>query len=186
MTAQETIHGSVLDLVGRTPLVRLPKLNETPADLLAKLEFYNPMGSVKDRIGLAMIETAEREGILEHGVEIIEPTSGNTGIALAFVAAAKGYRLTLTMPDSMSQERRAILRALGCELVLREDRFDAVGADRFKEDLAVYDQTMHEYYLKRDSNVKDQTWTAQMAGFMSRIIRPHMKSFLEKKGFSLK
>jgi len=116
--AGERIHESVLALVGNTPLVRLPRLNDTPADLVAKLEFYNPMASVKDRIALAMVEAAERSGELRPGMEIIEPTSGNTGIGLAFVAAAKGYRLTLTMPESMTRERRAILRALGCELVL--------------------------------------------------------------------
>ncbi|MDO9695720.1 MAG: cysteine synthase A [Candidatus Latescibacteria bacterium] len=112
------IHDSVLDLVGNTPLVRLPRLNSTAADLVAKLEYFNPMASVKDRIGKAMIEAAERDGLLAPGGEIIEPTSGNTGIGLAFVCAAKGYRLTLTMPESMSRERRAILRALGAELVL--------------------------------------------------------------------
>jgi len=112
------IHDSVLDLVGDTPLVRLPRLNRTGADLVAKLEFANPMSSVKDRIGLAMIEAAERDGRLAPGAEVVEATSGNTGIALAFVCAAKGYRLTLTMPDSMSIERRTILRALGAELVL--------------------------------------------------------------------
>ncbi|MDO9171004.1 MAG: cysteine synthase A [bacterium] len=112
------IRDSVLDLVGNTPLVRLPRLNTTAADLVAKLEFFNPMASVKDRIGKAMIEAAERDGLLAPGGEIIEPTSGNTGIGLAFVCAAKGYRLTLTMPESMSRERRAIMRALGAELVL--------------------------------------------------------------------
>jgi cysteine synthase len=112
------IHDSVLDLVGNTPLVRLPRLNTTGADLVAKLEYFNPMASVKDRIGKAMIEAAERDGRLVPGGEIIEPTSGNTGIALAFVCAVKGYPLTLTMPESMSRERRAILRALGAELVL--------------------------------------------------------------------
>ncbi len=112
------IHDSVLDLVGNTPLIRLPRLNATAADLVAKLEYFNPMASVKDRIGKAMIEAAERDGRLKPGGEVVEPTSGNTGIGLAFVCAAKGYRLTLTMPESMSRERRAILRALGAELVL--------------------------------------------------------------------
>ena len=114
----ERIHESVTDLVGATPLVRMQRLNTTEADLLLKLEFFNPMASVKDRIALAMIEAAEVDGRLEPGMEIIEPTSGNTGIGLAFVAAAKGYAITLTMPESMSRERRAILRGLGAELVL--------------------------------------------------------------------
>lgn len=114
----ERIFGSILDLVGGTPLVRLQRMNPTACDLLLKLEYYNPMASVKDRIALAMIEAAERDASLQPGGEIIEPTSGNTGIGLAFVAAAKGYRLTLTMPESMSRERRAVLRALGAELVL--------------------------------------------------------------------
>ncbi len=112
------IHDSILTLVGNTPLVRLQRLNPTSCDLLLKLEYFNPMSSVKDRIGLAMIEAAEAQGILGPGSEIVEPTSGNTGIGLAFVAAAKGYRITLTMPESMSQERRKVLRALGAELVL--------------------------------------------------------------------
>ncbi len=114
----ESIHDSVLELVGETPLVRLARLNTTDADVVLKLEYYNPMSSVKDRIALSMIEAAERDGSLQPGGEIIEPTSGNTGIGLAFVAAARGYRITLTMPESMSRERRAILRALGAELVL--------------------------------------------------------------------
>jgi len=128
-TAREGhIHASVLDLIGNTPLVRVPKLNDTQADLVCKLEFFNPMGSVKDRIGLAMIEAAERDGTLRPGTEVIEPTSGNTGIALAFVCAAKGYPLTLTMPESMSLERRAILRALGCELILTPAKDGMPGA----------------------------------------------------------
>ncbi|MHB8077948.1 MAG: cysteine synthase A [Candidatus Krumholzibacteriia bacterium] len=116
--APERIHRDILALIGGTPLVRLPKLNDTAADVVAKLEFFNPLSSVKDRIALAMIEAAERDGRLGPGQEVIEPTSGNTGIGLAFVCAARGYRLTLTMPDSMSRERRAIVRALGGELVL--------------------------------------------------------------------
>jgi len=116
--AFERIHDRVTDLVGGTPLVRLQRMNDTGADLLLKLEFYNPMASVKDRIALAMVEAAEADGRLEPDMEIIEPTSGNTGIGLAFAAAAKGYRLTLTMPESMSKERRMILRALGAQLVL--------------------------------------------------------------------
>ncbi len=114
----ERIHANVLDLVGNTPLVRMQRLNTTGCDLVLKLEFYNPMASVKDRIALAMVEAGERDGHLRPGSEIIEPTSGNTGIGLAFVAAAKGYKLTLTMPESMSRERRAVLRGLGAELVL--------------------------------------------------------------------
>jgi cysteine synthase A len=114
----ERIHDSILDLVGGTPLVRLRRMNDTGCDVLLKLEFFNPMASVKDRIALAMVEAAEADGSLPPGGEIIEPTSGNTGIGLAFVAAAKGYRVTLVMPDSMSRERRAILRGLGAELVL--------------------------------------------------------------------
>jgi len=112
------IHDHILELVGGTPLVRLQRMNETACDLVLKLEYYNPMASVKDRIALAMVEAAEADGQLSAGGEIIEPTSGNTGIGLAFVAAARGYRLTLTMPESMSRERRAVLRALGAELIL--------------------------------------------------------------------
>jgi cysteine synthase A len=115
------IYDSILDTVGATPLVRLPKLareHGVKADLVGKLEFFNPLSSVKDRIGRAMIEAAERDGRLKPGTVIVEPTSGNTGIALAFVAAAKGYRLILTMPESMSVERRKMLKLLGAELEL--------------------------------------------------------------------
>jgi cysteine synthase A len=113
------IHTSILDTIGHTPLIRASKITAgLEADILLKLEFFNPLGSVKDRIGKAMIEDAEAKGLLTKDSHIIEPTSGNTGIALAFVAAAKGYRLTLVMPETMSQERRTLLLLLGADLVL--------------------------------------------------------------------
>ncbi|HAJ04005.1 MAG TPA: cysteine synthase A [Brevundimonas sp.] len=115
------IYGSILETIGNTPLVELPRLSadlKLKARVLAKLEFFNPLSSVKDRIGLAMIEGLEQAGKLTPGAVLIEPTSGNTGIALAFVAAAKGYRLMLVMPESMSMERRKMLALLGAELVL--------------------------------------------------------------------
>ncbi len=114
-----TTHPDILSTVGRTPLIRLNRIAAgLPATILLKAEFFNPCSSVKDRIGRAMIDAAERDGKLKPGMTIVEPTSGNTGIALAFVAAAKGYRLILTMPETMSQERRVLLRMLGAELVL--------------------------------------------------------------------
>lgn len=112
------IYDDITQTIGNTPLVRIRRLISTPATVLAKLESHNPMASVKDRIGLSMIEAAEREGKLKPGTVIIEPTSGNTGIALAWVCAVKGYRCILTMPESMSLERRKVLRALGAEIVL--------------------------------------------------------------------
>ena len=113
------VFSHVGDIVGRTPLVRLNKLaKDADADIIAKLEFFNPLGSVKDRIGVSMIEAAEREGRIGPHTLIVEPTSGNTGIALAFVCAVKGYRLCLTMPESMSIERRKLLKHLGAELIL--------------------------------------------------------------------
>ena len=120
-TGRGKIYGSILETIGDTPLVALPRLSaelKPKARVLAKLEFFNPLSSVKDRIGLAMIEGLEQAGKLTPDSVLIEPTSGNTGIALAFVAAAKGYRLMLVMPESMSMERRKMLALLGAELVL--------------------------------------------------------------------
>jgi len=113
------MYGSMIDTVFNTPMVKLNRVVPAGgASVYVKCEFFNPLASVKDRIGRAMVEAAERDGILNKNTHIIEPTSGNTGIALAFVCAAKGYKLTLTMPESMSMERRALLRALGADLVL--------------------------------------------------------------------
>ena len=114
---------SITDTIGATPLVRLnrlPQLKAIGATILAKLEFFNPMGSVKDRIGVAMIDALEAQGLLDADTTLIEPTSGNTGVALAFVAAARGYRLILVMPESMSVERRKMLALLGAEIVLTD------------------------------------------------------------------
>jgi cysteine synthase A len=113
------IYNNIVETVGRTPLVKLNRVTEgLPATIALKCEFFNPLGSVKDRIGMAMIEDAEAKGLLNKDTVIVEPTSGNTGIALAFVAAAKGYKLILTMPETMSLERRTLLAMLGAKLVL--------------------------------------------------------------------
>ena len=128
---------SVLDLVGDTPLVRLNRLpGKGSATVWAKLEMMNPMSSVKDRICLAMIEAAERDGVLKPGATIVEPTSGNTGIGLAMVCAVKGYRLVLTMPETMSVERRGLLKAFGVELVLTPGDAGMRGAVEGAEELA--------------------------------------------------
>jgi cysteine synthase A len=125
------IYDSVLDLIGDTPLVRLPHLTaalKPKGEVVAKLEFFNPLASVKDRIGVAMIEYLEAKGLLKPGGRIVEPTSGNTGIALAFVAAAKGYKITLVMPESMSMERRKMLLILGATLELTPAEKGMAGA----------------------------------------------------------
>jgi cysteine synthase A len=131
-----TVARSPLDLIGHTPVVRLNRLpGAEDAEVWAKLENYNPGGSVKDRICLAMIEQAEREGRLKPGDTIVEPTSGNTGIGLALVAAVKGYKLILTMPDTMSEERRSLLAAYGAQLVLTPDTRGMHGAIAKAEEL---------------------------------------------------
>ena len=134
------IANDVTQLVGNTPLVRLRRLTEgAKADVVAKLEFYNPAHSVKDRIGVSMIEAAEKAGKIKPDTIILEATSGNTGIALAFVCAARGYKLTLTMPDTMSKERRVLLKAYGAELILTPGSEGMPGAIRRAEELAAGD-----------------------------------------------
>ena len=132
----ENIHSTILEKIGRTPLVRINKLNEGGAEVPVKVEYINPADSVKDRIAIGMIEAAEAAGKIAPGALIIEPTSGNTGIGLALVAAVKGYRLILTMPDTMSIERRKLLAAYGAELVLTEGALGMKGAIAKAEELA--------------------------------------------------
>jgi cysteine synthase A len=129
------IFENIVAAVGNTPLVRINKLASNKATVLAKLESYNPCGSVKDRIALSMIEAAEKDGLIKPDTVIVEPTSGNTGIGLAFICAAKGYKLTLTMPESMSVERKKLLLLFGAELVLTPAELGMVGAVEKAEQL---------------------------------------------------
>lgn len=132
----ERIADNITQLIGRTPLVRLNSFSEDGAEVVAKVESFNPLGSAKDRVGFAMIEDAEKKGLLKKGATVIEPTSGNTGVGLAFTCAVKGYKLILTMPESMSAERRALLAALGAELVLTPASEGMSGAIRRADELA--------------------------------------------------
>lgn len=143
------VANSITELIGNTPIVKLNRLtDETSADVYLKLEYMNPGSSVKDRIGLAMIEAAEKEGKLKAGDTIIEPTSGNTGIGLAMVAAAKGLKAILVMPDTMSMERRNLLRAYGAELVLTPGAEGMKGAIKKAEELA----EKHGYFVPQQFN----------------------------------
>jgi len=138
--SQPRIYDNIIDTVGNTPLVRLRHLTKgLPGDVLVKVESFNPAGSVKDRIGVAMIEAAEREGRLRPNAVIVEPTSGNTGIALAFVAAAKGYRIILVMPDTMTIERRNLLKAYGAQVVLTPGSEGIKGAIAKAEEIRASD-----------------------------------------------
>jgi cysteine synthase len=150
METKMKIANNVVELIGNTPLVRLNRLTKgAHADVVAKLEFYNPAHSVKDRIGAAMIEAAEKSGVLTRDRIIIEPTSGNTGIALAMVAAAKGYHCVLTMPETMSKERRMLLRAYGAELILTPGSDGMAGAIHKAEEMAASDP---RYFMPQQFN----------------------------------
>ena len=153
---QGRIFDNITETIGGTPLVRINRLvPKEHATVLAKCEFFNPLSSVKDRIGVAMIDAAEREGKLDKDTVLVEPTSGNTGIALAFVAAARGYKLVLTMPESMSLERRRLLKALGAELVLTPAADGMKGAiAKANELLKTYPKALMPMQFSNPANVR--------------------------------
>jgi cysteine synthase len=147
------IASDITKLIGNTPLVRLNRINAgIDATVVVKLEMFNPLGSVKDRIGVAMIEAAERDGRINSETIIVEPTSGNTGISLAFVCAAKGYKLVLTMPETMSVERRQILKALGAQVVLTSGaRGNERSGARGRTDRGWHTQCLHAAAVQKPS-----------------------------------
>lgn len=147
------IHDNLLSLIGKTPLVKLNRSNSGGAEIFCKVEYFNPGGSIKDRIASAMVEAAEQQGLLDQDTVIIEPTSGNTGIGLALVSAVKGYKLILTMPETMSIERRTLLKAYGAELVLTPGSEGMKGAVRKAEELkAEYQKAFIPQQFKNFSN----------------------------------
>lgn len=149
------IYENVSELVGRTPLVKLNRLgDEVKATIVAKLEFYNPASSVKDRIGVAMIDAAEKSGQLQPGGTIVEATSGNTGIALAMIGSSRGYKVILTMPESMSKERRMLLRAYGAELILTEAAKGMKGAVEKAEEIAAETGAVQVRQFDNPANVE--------------------------------
>lgn len=148
------IYNNITELIGKTPLVRLNKLSkEYDAEIVAKIEYFNPGGSVKDRIGLAMIEDAEKRGLINKDTVIIEPTSGNTGIALAMVCAVKGYKLILTMPETMTIERRKLLRAYGAEIVLTPGEKGMKGA--IEKAFEIYNSTPNAFMPQQFENLSN-------------------------------
>jgi len=165
--------GSLLELVGDTPLVELPRLSPKPSvQLYAKLEGQNPTGSIKDRIGLAMVEAAERSGGLEPGQELLEPTSGNTGISLALVARLKGYRLTCVMPENVTAERRRLLRLFGAEIVESPGSEGTNGAVRMAQDLAEREPRFHmlfQYENEANPSAHYAGTGAEIAAALDRV-----------------